>query len=410
MKFLDLPKPHGFLIWRGKQTAIASISPLAVGEKMLIVSDGEPYGEAILSQPVAVNLKGFEQMEEYHCVRPEDRKLQWPNAESFFVHRLKSWTPYEEWQADGKRVLPLKSIKMLDNGECELCNLPQPTDEQKKLLEQAERLPKTVILLDEAVRLEDGKAIYSNGIDGSKLEPILKVTLDSIKSGEDSLPLYQLALVRIPRLTFKEKKSDMGGSMPYKKVMDHSGCDEDKPVGVINKDTDKLMGCSEDEEAADEHIAALMANEKDKGGRGSGRRPGGVSNRATRKTPKEAGTKELIEEARKCYDEGMPMPFTGPTSFADLYALEEARQVRNEIQELTFQFQMLSNNIFTSPDVEDKAVALSALAKEYGGLVKEAMTEGQKWVADETSREEAKAIELEMNAWVEEWKEWAVLA
>src|SRR3990172_8010529 len=231
MKYINLPKPHGFLIWRGKQTAIASPTLLAAGEKTLIISDGEPYGEAILSQPVAVNLSGLEDMQDSHCVRPEDRKLYWPDADKFFVYKFKSWQPYEDFIGTGKmydgeevvkRVLPRKGIE-LNGDEAEVLDLPEPTSEQQKLLEQVERLPKTLILLDEAVRLEDGKAVYCSGVDCSKLEPVLKATLDGAKS-VDSLPLYQLALVRIPRLAFKEKKSNTEEevkAMPYKIVNNH---------------------------------------------------------------------------------------------------------------------------------------------------------------------------------------------
>ena len=346
MKYIDLPKPHGFLLWRGKQTAIASPTLLDSGEKMLVVSDGEPYGEAILSQPVAVNLSSFEDMESQHCIRPEDRKLHWPNADSFYVYRLKSWQPYEQFDDTGKRVLPRKAINILGDGEAQVVELPEPTSEQQKLLEQVERLPKTLILLDEAVRLEDGKAVYCSGVDCSKLEPVLAATLDGTKSA-DSLPLYQLALVRIPRLAFKEKKSEVK-AMPYKVVMDHPECDDDKPVGVVNSETDKLKGCSENEDMAKEHMAALMANE-------------------------DKSIKELIAEARKCYDEGMPMPVmhSGPVTFVELEELEEAREIANENYELSYQFSLLSSNILSSKEVKDKSAALLTLATEYGNRVQQ---------------------------------------
>jgi len=356
MKFINLPKPHGFLIWRGKQTTIASPTALLSGEKMLVISDGEPYGEAILSQPVAVNLSGFEDMQDSHCVRPEDRKLYWPDADKFFVYKFKDWLPYEDFVPTGKfydneevvkRVLPRRTIE-LNGDEAEVLDLPEPTSEQQKLLEQVERLPKTLILLDEAVRLEDGKAVYCSGVDCSKLEPVLAATLDGAKSA-DSLPLYQLALVRIPRLAFREKKSNTqegDKAMPYSKVKrGDEWC-------VIKSDTEEVEKCYDDESKADDYLAALRANVNE-----------GKS------------VKELIAEARKCYDEGMPMSvmYGGPTSFAEFEAIEEEHEKRMEVRELTFRFQTLSSNIFNSPDVEDKASALAALANEYGGLVGEAV-------------------------------------
>lgn len=350
MKYIDLPKPHGFLIWRGKQTAIASPTPLGVGEKMLVISDGEPYGEAVLGLPVAVNLSGLEGMQGEHCVRPEDRKLYWPNADKFFVYKFKAWTPYEDFVPTGKmydgeevvkRVLPRRGIE-IQGDEAEVLDLPEPSSEQQKLLEQVERLPKTLILLDEAVRLEDGKAVYCSGVDCSKLDPVLKATLEDVKSA-DSLPLYQLALVRIPRLAFREKKSKEVKAMPYSKVKrNDEWC-------VINTDTEEVKECYTDEAKADNYLTALRAN-----------------------VDESKSVKELIAEARKCYYEGSAMPITGPVTFAELDALEVAQEQAQEAQELTWQFQMLSSNIFNS-DIEDKAAALASLAAEYGGLVGEAV-------------------------------------
>ncbi len=48
MNTIELPRPHGFLIWQGKQKAIADAEALPVGEKLLVVSDGEAFGYATL--------------------------------------------------------------------------------------------------------------------------------------------------------------------------------------------------------------------------------------------------------------------------------------------------------------------------------------------------------------------------
>jgi hypothetical protein len=353
MKYINLPKPHGFLIWRGKQTAIASPVALEADTKMLVVSNDEAYGEVTLSNPIACNLSEFERLEGEHRIRQEDRKLYWPDTSVFYVHRFKSWQPYEEYieekhldsngrECQMKRVLPKTPIRL--NGDtAELLDLPEPNEAQKQLLEQAERLPKT-ILLSSAVTLEGDKAIIQNGIDPAKVQPILDATLSSADMGDTSLDLYQLALVRVPRFLLKKKEM----TMPYKAVANHDECDDDKPVGIVNTETGKLKGCSEDMDMAKEAMAAMMANE-------------GKS------------VKELLAEARKCYDEGMAMPMMmhGPVTFADLEALEEAREVADEAQELAYQFQMLSSNVLSNMDIKDKGAALTSLATEYSNRVQQ---------------------------------------
>ncbi len=58
MNFLNLPHPHGFLIWRGKQTAIVS-DELLEADKFLIVTDEDAFGEATLGKPSAMTINIF---------------------------------------------------------------------------------------------------------------------------------------------------------------------------------------------------------------------------------------------------------------------------------------------------------------------------------------------------------------
>src|SRR3990167_4861469 len=196
MNYINLPRPHGYLIWRGKQKAIATPTMLPVGEKLLIVSDDEAYGEIVLSSPAKVNIAELEKREEgYHCLRPETRKLLWPDAEGFFIHDFKEWLPFE-------------AAKMVtfDNGSVEFIEARTLSEAQKQLLEKANRLPKTIVLLDDAVVWNGDKAVIQDGL-SEKVKPILDVGLEDAKSDDLALPLYQLALVRAPKFRF-EKKSD----------------------------------------------------------------------------------------------------------------------------------------------------------------------------------------------------------
>jgi len=87
---VDLTRPHGFLVWKGKQTTIASPTPLSEGDVM-VTSDGEMFGIATLGQPIQVNLGEFERMGEKHRIRPEERAELWPTADSFYLYPIKGW-------------------------------------------------------------------------------------------------------------------------------------------------------------------------------------------------------------------------------------------------------------------------------------------------------------------------------
>ena len=98
MNYINLPKPHGWLLWRGKKKAIANDAPMP-SDKLLVVSGDEAYGYVTLASPVAVNVSEFERLEDEHLVRREDRKLYWPDADKFYLHRLKEWTPFDSTKA-----------------------------------------------------------------------------------------------------------------------------------------------------------------------------------------------------------------------------------------------------------------------------------------------------------------------
>lgn len=87
----------------------------------------------------------------------------------------------------------------------------------------------------------------------------------------------------------------------------------------------------------------------------------------------------------------MPDPMMmvqGPTTFADLTAKQQAREAADEVYELTYQFQMLANNVMSSPDIGDKLAALKALAAEYVAMVEAALS-----VIGSPEAEEAEAAE-----------------
>lgn len=83
----------------------------------------------------------------------------------------------------------------------------------------------------------------------------------------------------------------------------------------------------------------------------------------------EAETGEMSE-----MDEYVQVPVSsGPTSFADLIASEEAQEAARQVHHYTYQFQTLAFNILSDSGIENKVNALAELAGEFIQLVGEAM-------------------------------------
>lgn len=203
MRYLDLERPHGFLILRGKQTAIAGAEPLPVGESILIISDGEAYGHATLSQPVAMTAETFDQKDwsGQHCVLPRERREWWPGVQGYYVHRITKWEPFEE----------LKAVEV-NEGQVVFKEARQLSEGEKALLDQARQYPKTVTLIEEAVSLNlarpDAVTIHP-ALEALPADRVGELVKAAQNNGEvsythtplsDHLPLYSLALVRRPRL------------------------------------------------------------------------------------------------------------------------------------------------------------------------------------------------------------------
>lgn len=263
MKYLELTEPHGFLIWRGKQTAIASDKPLLTDEKALVVSGGRAFGEVVLSQPMAVNLTEFERLEKEHTMRPEERRLHYPEAETFYIHRF-AFEPF----SDSKEV-------KIEGEEAELVEPVKLTEEQRELVERAEKLPKTLILNEDVVTLTEDGYLISDLLEGAKIEPILKAVFEDLKS-DSALPLYQLALVRTPRFGFKAE-----GTKPWKVITDSPECEDGH--AVIKIADGKVVGCHDNPEDALAQVRALYSGE-DKGSTGSSR-----STSSPKKKPSKGG-------------------------------------------------------------------------------------------------------------------------
>lgn len=237
MKAIVLPAPHGFLIWRGKQAAIGSNQALPIDERIALVSNGEAYGELVLGQPSVMVASEFDRLGEKHCIRPEERKLWWNGSEEFFVHPIKEFESYQRMKAC-----------QVEDGELILLNGVEPDEECKALLVKAEKLPKIIVLRENVISLEGNKV--KKEVDVNIL-PVIGVTFDEFDLGDKALPIYHLALVKVPNMRFREKQEDV---MPYKKVRrDGQWCVVKTTDGTTEK-------CYDNEGEADDFLTALVLN------------------------------------------------------------------------------------------------------------------------------------------------------
>ena len=89
MRTIDLPRPHGFLLWRGKKTAVLrpASDPLPHGEMLEIATGGERFGVAVLGKPARMMASEAKRKEYFaeHRVYESERETWWP-GETEFLH------------------------------------------------------------------------------------------------------------------------------------------------------------------------------------------------------------------------------------------------------------------------------------------------------------------------------------
>jgi transcriptional regulator with XRE-family HTH domain len=251
MKSLDLPPPHGFLVWQGKQKAIPSPAPLE-DKAYIITSNDEAFGVAQLSDPAQMKVSEFHKAhwQDEHRTLPEERRLHFPDTETLYVYRIAAFKKYDV-------LKPVENGSIID---------PDPlTDEEQALVEQGKKLPKTIILDKSAVTF-NGKQ-YHCGPACDELERILKATYQTEVTATDTpqaMSLYQLALVRVPNIRLKKSINEKqeGADMPWEKVNDHPDCPVDESIAVVKEGTGEVEGCHATEDEANAQLAALNASEE----------------------------------------------------------------------------------------------------------------------------------------------------
>lgn len=197
VEVLDQPRPHGFLIWKGKQTAVAEVRKLPTGEPVLITTGDEAFGLAIFSQPAQIKAAECDRQDwvDQHCTYRAERRQRWPAERNFYVYRLAAWQPF-------KAPRLFVDDQLVEDA---------PSPQEMCLLADARFLPKQIVLDPEAVTFSGGHFNLAAGVPADQLRAILKATYgkEPRLNGRDNgryLALYQLALVRVPHQTFKDRK------------------------------------------------------------------------------------------------------------------------------------------------------------------------------------------------------------
>ena len=97
---LELQRPHGFLMWKGKKTAVLrpDDQPLDVGVALEVQTGGEAFGIVTLGKPAQMLDVEADRKEYFgeHRVYPHERKKWWPDAMKFLVYPVESFEPYPE--------------------------------------------------------------------------------------------------------------------------------------------------------------------------------------------------------------------------------------------------------------------------------------------------------------------------
>lgn len=203
--------PYGYLIHKGKKTAIASDEPYLAGTKMLLVEDGKAYGTVVLEQPAVMTIEYFEKSEAFnrHRVTPDDRLKLWPDAKSLYTQRISRFEPF------------VSAIPVEIKDEVVSFKEYQPIiDHESELIRAVDRLPKKIVLSEAAICLtgskfyEDCKEDFltlslGNSRSLNYLKKFIQEKLGSSLKGIfgiepqytnkipcNHLPLYELALLR----------------------------------------------------------------------------------------------------------------------------------------------------------------------------------------------------------------------
>lgn len=193
---LDLERPHGFLVWKGKQKAIPSDVLLDTTVKYLIVQGDEALGWATLGEPVRCDEKEFDALVNLHRTKHYERKMQWPDAQLLFSHEIVTFEKFEQ----------AKHFDVVE-GQVVIKDIVELNEREKAFVEQAKELPNKIVVKEGVVQANDQGRVVMNGEFGPKVDDLLIkgiVPAEGDAKQSPSIELYDLALVRNPSMNVKQ--------------------------------------------------------------------------------------------------------------------------------------------------------------------------------------------------------------
>lgn len=186
---IDLPKPHGFLVWKGKQTCLIDKEILPDNELIAIVSDNEVYGLAQLENAVEVD-EEFLAEDNGHRLK----SYEIPDGQ-LYAHNIKEFNALEQ---------PMPAH--IDEGLLVLEELPELTKECVQLLEQAKELPNSITIEKDVVAIDEEGNVF--GADEAMIEMLNKNFEKEFEASTSftnpACGIYDLTLTRVPNMRFKQ--------------------------------------------------------------------------------------------------------------------------------------------------------------------------------------------------------------
>lgn len=189
IKAIELAKPHGFLVWKGKQTCLIDKEILPADELIAIVSDNEVYGLAQLENAVEVT-EEFLKEDKTHRLK----SYEIPDGQ-LYAHNIKKFNALEK---------PMSAH--IENGLLVLEEIPELNKECIQLLEQAKELPNSITIEKNMVSIDEKGNVI--GADDSMIEMLNKNFDKEFKESTSFTNpvcgIYDLTLTRVPNMRFKQ--------------------------------------------------------------------------------------------------------------------------------------------------------------------------------------------------------------
>ncbi len=196
---IDLTRPHGFLVWKGKQKAIANVDPFEINESFVITSDGEAYGIVTFAGAEKVNLKDFDARIDEHRFKVYERKVIWPDAETLYIQPFASIEKFD----NPKQFIINAEGEVVFNEPLEL------SDNEQSFINKAQELPSKITLIKNVLRTDNNAHVVSAPFVEDSVIEIVKAAIEdanlsSDTAGSSVIDLYDLSLTRIPNMQIKQ--------------------------------------------------------------------------------------------------------------------------------------------------------------------------------------------------------------